>query len=180
MSTLEEWRPVVGFENAYEVSSLGRVRSLNRWTEYKNRWGGVSRRHYAGQLIASTRHSGGYLQVSLYSDGVHRMRLLHAVVAAAFIGPRPDGAEVLHGDGVKDNCRRDNLRYGTRLENEADKELHKTRQRGEVSASAKLNAAAVLSIRVRIGEPQQDLANEFGCTFSNISAIQLRKSWKHV
>jgi hypothetical protein len=81
---------------------------------------------------------------------------------------------------VKSNSRADNLAWGTHIENEADKDLHGTRAVGEQHPTHKLSEADVREIRRRTSDLQQDLADEFGCTFSNISAIQLRKSWKHV
>lgn len=162
----EEWRPVAGFEDRYEVSDLGRVRSI---------YG-----PYAGRVLSPGPHPGGYLLMHLYRDGKRTARTLHSLVAAAFIGPRPHGLEVRHADGVKANCAAANLSYGTHRENEADKIRHGTLPIGEKNATAKLTAAAVKSIRARRGERQEDLAAEFGCTFSNISAIQRGKSWRHV
>ena len=49
----EIWKPIRGYEGLYEVSNLGRVRSLERIMEYKNRWGGISRRVKPGQLMVS-------------------------------------------------------------------------------------------------------------------------------
>lgn len=176
----EIWKPVVGFEGLYEVSDLGRVRSLDRYVTFQNRWGSLTTRRFAGQLVQPGPHQGGYLQAHFAIAGKDVSRTLHSVVAEAFIGPRPPGYEVLHKDGDQTNNCSDNLRYGTRLENEADKEVHGTRQRGEKHKSSKLTEADVLQIRARVGERLEDLAAEFGCTFSNISAIQLRKSWRHV
>lgn len=176
----ERWLPVVGFEGLYEVSDLGRVRSLPRYIEQMGRWGKPMSRWMKGGILALGPHTGGYNAVHLYKDGRQRATVLHIVVAEAFLGPRPAGMEVLHNDGDKKNCAVGNLRYGTKLENEADKELHGTRLRGEKHVSAKLTEADVKKIRASVGIPQQDLADHYGCTFSNISAIQLRKSWKHV
>ena len=72
------------------------------------------------------------------------------------------------------------MRYDTPAGNNADKLMHGTLPRGEDSHSAKLTTVDVLEIRRRVGEAQQTLADEFGCTFSNISAIQRRRSWRHV
>jgi hypothetical protein len=162
----EEWRPVAGFEGAYEVSNLGRVRSL--------------RGPYAGRILSPGPHPGGYLLIHLYRNGHRTARTLHSIVAAAFIGPRPEGQEVRHFDNVKTNCAASNLSYGTHAENEADKLRHGTRLRGEANHAAKLTADDARAIRARRGERQEDLAAEFGCTFSNISAIQRGKSWRHV
>jgi DNA-binding transcriptional regulator YiaG len=118
--------------------------------------------------------------VHLYENGVREGRTVHRVVAEAFIGPRPEGLEVRHLDGNKTNNRASNLVYSTHKENEADKARHGTLRRGEANAAAKLTAADVREIRRRKGERQEDLAAEYGCTFSNISAIQRGKSWRHV
>lgn len=180
--TEERWKPVVGFEGAYEVSDLGRVRSLDRYVPHSNRWGTISSILHRGQILRLGPHAGGYKTVHLYRDGERvRATVLHIVVAEAFLGPRPTPEhEVRHLDGDAGNCAAANLAWGTRIENEADKELHGTRTRGEQHATAKLSEKDVVAIRRRAGEPQKDLADEFGCTFSNISAIQLRKSWRHV
>lgn len=162
----EEWRPVAGFEGRYSVSNLGRVRS--------------EQGQYKGRILARGPHPGGYAVMHLYKDGKRTARTLHSLVAAAFIGPRPDGQEVRHKDGVQQNCRYDNLCYGTRLENEADKERHGNVLRGDRNSASKLTVDDVREIRRRSNERQEALAQEFGCTFSNISAIQRRKSWRHV
>ena len=158
-----EWRPVPGFENCYEVSENGDVRSRR-----------------TGQVLAKCPHSGGYVMSHLYVGGVRTAMTNHRIVAEAFLGKRPEGLEVMHLDGDKTNNRIENLRYGTHAENERHKSEHGTHQIGERNPGAKLTAEDVRQIRQRRGELQEDLAVEFGCTFSNISAIQLGKSWRHV
>jgi hypothetical protein len=181
MTGLEIWKAVVGFEGAYEVSNLGRVRSLDRTGPARSRWGQDIVRVFRGRILAGGPHPNGYITMHLYLDGVRRPTVLHIIVAEAFHGPRPSpGHEVRHLDNDRKNCVAENIKWGTRAEQQADKERHGTVPRGEKSSSAKLNAADVQKIRARVGEPQQNLADEFGCTFSNISAIQRRKSWRHV
>lgn len=180
MLTVETWKPIVGFKGVYEVSDLGHVRSLDRYITFRNRWGGTTTMFKAGQAVKPGPHTGGYRMLHLYLGGRSKTTLLHTAVIEAFVGPRPPGMEVLHNDGNKLNCRLDNLRYGTRLENERDKILHGTLPQGESHALVKLSIEDVLAIRKRVGEPQKQLADEYGCTFSNISAIQRRKSWRHV
>lgn len=175
----EVWKPVVGFEGLYEVSDLGRVRSLDRVVRRLNRWGQVSDFFCRGRLIRSGPHQGGYLSIHLYRGGEVKSTTAHVLVAEAFIGPRPAGMEVCHNDGDKKNCAASNLRYDTPSGNNQDKEQHGTARKGDNHQTAKLTTTAVLAIRAS-REPQQVLADRFGCTFSNISAIQLRKSWRHV
>lgn len=175
--TEEIWKAVPGYQGYYEASTLGRVRSLDRYTVDKR---GRSR-FYKGRILAGGPHFGGYETIHLHKDGERWATVRHIVIAATFLPPRPTpDHEVRHLDGDKANCQAANLEWGTHEENEADKDRHGTRLRGERVGGAKLGEAAVRAIRERAGEPQQDLADEFGCTFSNISAIQLRKSWRHV
>ena len=116
----EEWRPVR--ENLdYEVSSLGRVRSLDRIKVYC-RGGLTVRRKHRGTLL-SPCESVGYPSVNI---GRGNPRKVHKLVCEAFHGPRPEGHEVLHGDGDRQNCRAANLRWGTRSENIADAQRHGT------------------------------------------------------
>ena len=175
----EEWRAIPGFEGFYEVSDLGNVRSVDRWVTFMNR-GREASLFYHAQPMARAPHPGGYVLVHLYKDQKRKAMTVHKAVMLAFVGPRPPHLEILHGDDDKTNCRLGNLRYGTRLQNVAEAVARGRVTRGEKSASAKLTVCDVADIRRRVGEPQQDLAQEFGCTFSNISAIQLRKSWRHV
>lgn len=106
---MEEWRPVVGFEGLYEVSSLGRVRSFRRCA--------------AGRLLRPGIASNGYPTVAL---GRGNTRTLHSLVADAFLGPCPAGHEIRHKDGRRDNPALDNLCYGTRHDNIKDAVRHGT------------------------------------------------------
>jgi hypothetical protein len=106
----EEWRPIPGWEGAYEASNLGRVRSLRGG----HRWGRVLKPH-----IRTT--SGGYPQVSL---GLNGTTCVHVCVAGAFLGPRPPGHQVRHLDGDPLNNRVENLAWGTPSENQHDKIQH--------------------------------------------------------
>ena len=121
MSAVERWKPVNGYEGIYEVSSHGRVRSLDRTV---TRSGGQVRRK--GKVLRATLNPGGYPVVSLYRQGRPKNRYVHALVAEAFFGTRPKGMEVCHNDGDPTNNHLDNLRYGTSSDNELDKVRHGT------------------------------------------------------
>lgn len=104
----ERWTWKRGYEGLYKISSRGQVVSMPRNTT-------------KGGPLKQTLRPDGYLAVSLTKDGRQRTFLVHALVAEAFIGPRPPGdIMVLHGDGDKANNDVDNLRYGTRPENSRD------------------------------------------------------------
>lgn len=112
----EQWRPIPGREGVYEVSDLGRVRSLDR--EITTRAGvkkiqrgrilkpGMNRRH---------RH------VALCDGYQCKSYRVHRLVMEAFVGPLPEGKEVRHRDDNPDNNQLSNLVYGTRSENLLDR-----------------------------------------------------------
>ena len=122
MSTLEQWKPVNGYEGIYEVSSHGRVRSVDRTVTYS---GGRVRR-YKGKNLSAPLNPDGYPCVSLYAQGEKEMRYVHSLVTESFIGARPEGMEVCHNDGNPANNHLDNLRYGTRSDNMLDRVRHGT------------------------------------------------------
>jgi len=144
--------PIAG----YRVSGDGRV------------WSDKSRRFLKAYATGS-----GYLALALCRDGEVVRVYLHHLVAEAFIGTRPDGADVCHNDGNRGHNAFWNLRYGTRADNLADRDEHGTAQRGERNPAAKLTDSQAGEIRVRraAGEPLRDLAAEFGVCESAVSRI---------
>lgn len=118
MST-ERWLPVVGFEDRYEVSDLGRVRSIPHLVN--GRWG--NRQWTRGRILRAFPKRSGYVVVGLSRGSERTERTVHSLVAEAFLGPRPEGKQVCHGgDGDKSDNRVMNLRYGTPSENVLDKQ----------------------------------------------------------
>ena len=112
---METWVPVSGFETAYEVSDLGRVRSLERriWCNRgEGYWRTISPR-----ILKANPTRNGYLIVGLHADGCEHKIYVHHLVATHFHGPRPDGFDCMHLDADKRNNRSSNLRWGTRSEN---------------------------------------------------------------
>ncbi|ERG63471.1 hypothetical protein L332_03560 [Agrococcus pavilionensis RW1] len=121
MEPTENWLPVVGYEGWYEVSDLGRVRSVSR--EVRT---GVGTRHMQGRVLRPFTRADGRYSVTLSRDDERRTRLVHRMVLEAFVGPQPTGAECCHHDGDPTNNRLTNLRWDTHTGNEADKRRHGT------------------------------------------------------
>lgn len=117
----ERWLPVPGFEGSYEVSDLGRVRSVDRVIYQASKLGLIHPRRLKGRLLNPTTKSSGHLRVALgerVGDDVHQLVLL------AFVGPRPANCEVRHRNGDPKDNRLSNIEWATRGRNNQDKKWH--------------------------------------------------------
>lgn len=118
----EQWRPANGFEGVYEVSSLGRVRSLTHTIRRAD--GGEWT--YRGRVLKAGPTTKGYLFVTFSRGAERHMRKVHRLVLEAFVGPCPEGMEGCHNDGDKTNNQISNLRWDTRSANAKDRVKHGT------------------------------------------------------
>ena len=111
----EEWRPIPGQEDRYEVSSLGRVRSLDRR--------GRDGRTLPGEYLTPVVLRKGYQDVRFTDVHGHQHReYVHRLVALTFLGPAPKNAPwVLHGPAGVDDNSVGNLRWGTAKDNWSDR-----------------------------------------------------------
>lgn len=114
----EIWRSVNGYEGLYEVSNLGRVRSLDFIDTVGNQ--------RKGRILKSFK-SRDYPYVSLYKCGTKKNISVHILVAKAFVENPFEYNEVLHMDENRDNPRADNLMWGTHKQN-TNMPLYKERQ----------------------------------------------------
>lgn len=179
MAEAEEWRDVPGYEGIYQVSSLGRVIRRPRFVLTKN---GCFRLHNGG--IVGGKNTRGYIEVRLSREGKVRTRNVHALVCAAFHGPKP-GPEyhAAHNDGSRDNNLPSNLRWATPKSNAEDRAIHGTQTRGEEAFAAKLTRDDIVAIRAshrgHYGEGVR-LARQYGVSGAQISHIVKNQHWRHV
>ena len=175
----EEWRPVVGWEGYYSVSSLGRVRSETR--RGHNTKPGRARR-LTGKVKRPSQSAWGYLQARMTRGGVPTQKMVHRLVVEAFIGPVEKGFQVDHKNGIKTDNRVENLEIVTPKQNV--RHCHATGltlNHGETHCDAKLTFDDVRDIRRRAGTVSQaDMAREYGVDASCISRIVSRKAWRNV
>lgn len=107
------WADVLGYEGKYQVSSTGRVRSLERVTIHRD---GVSEK-VPSKLLNVNYDSSGYPVVTLYKSGQHQTFLVHRLVAQAFL-PNPNGlTEVNHRDRDTANNAVENLEWISHRDN---------------------------------------------------------------
>lgn len=105
----EIWKPVVGFESSYEVSSIGRVRSKTRLIKKKKGIGAV----FPSKYFKFRKDSHGYYKVVFNHEGERKNTMIHRVVAEAFLDNPNNYPVVNHINGVKTDNRVENLEWCT-------------------------------------------------------------------
>lgn len=110
----EIWKPLPREPSMYEVSNLGRVRSLTRT------------RNGEFLIRKAVPDKDGYHRISLFSRNDPRRGnyFVHRLVLEAFVGECPEGQEARHKNGVRGDNRVSNLKWGTKLENMEDRDRH--------------------------------------------------------
>jgi hypothetical protein len=168
----ETWKPVPGYEEWYEVSDRGQVRS---WRYYRDK------RAVKPRLLSPGILDRGKRQVWLY-DGSNKKRpfFVHRLMLFAFVGPPSPGAVACHKDDDPSNNRLANLRWGTPLENMADRERNGHTCRGEKIATSKLTTRQVEAIhreRQKLGPTA--LARKYGVNRCTIHRVLRGMTWAH-
>lgn len=163
----ETWKDIPGLEGQYQASILGRIRSLNRYIPVNGPMG-QTRRYQKGRILClRPRDSTGHLAFDTKHGTTYQT---HRLVAAAFLGPCPEGLLVLHNNGDPRDNRPENLRYGTPLENQRDVYYQGKRMK-------KLTLSDVEGIRFGFfcGFTDRELARIFGVHPCTINRIRNRK-----
>ena len=174
-SIREEWRPVIGFEQEYEVSSLGRVRSSGRMVRAR----GGSTQWRRGRMLSPRVSTQGYTRVALSRRSKREEAPIHRLVAEAFIGPRPERNDINHKNGVKDDNRVSNLEYVTRGENL--RHAYGTGLRPPTYGHALLTTEQVRYARKVHGSlTARQIAAELGCSVSAVWRLLNGTTWRHV
>lgn len=169
----EVWKDIKGFEGRYQISSFGRVRSVDRII--KNSLGYSS--SVKGQPIKLLITGQGYLYVRLPTKDGKRSKFIHRLVAETFIVNHKDYPVVNHINGVKTDNRLPNLEWVTHSQN-AQHAL-----KNNLTTTVKLSQQDVLDIRklYASGEyTQKQLADKFGVVRSSIGQIVRRDTWKFI
>lgn len=167
----EIWKPVLGYEGLYEVSSFGRVKRIGKCTA------SPTERILKSVIIC------GYLVVRLSKKGKGKMKTVHSLLANAFIKIHPAKTEVNHKNGIKTDNRPENLEWVTRGENIRHAYKNGLMPIGENHCNAKLKNHQVLEIRKLASLKQISLlkiSKMFSVSQTTIFNVCSRKIWKHV
>lgn len=160
--SMEKWKPVLGYEDLYEVSNLGNVRNLRT----------------GAAKIATYDPKTKRNNLLLWRSNKCKNVRISTLVLSAFVGPRPEGLECCHNDGDALNNKLENLRWDTHTSNIHDRVLHGTSNRGERCGTAKLTKIQVAAIRADT-RLQRIIAEEYGVLQSAISRIKSGVRWAH-
>jgi hypothetical protein len=166
MAERELWKAIPELQG-YEVSNLGRLRSLDRVVHY-DYW-----KRVRGRIMSSWPNPSGHLMTNLGKK--IGTQYVHQLVMLAFVGPCPKGKEVAHNDGDPSNNNISNLRYATRQENCEDRVKHGAAARGAQNGGSKLTEDAVLEIRKATKVVL--VARKYGISMSQAYRIRKRECW---
>ena len=169
---LEVWVDVPEYEGHYQVSNLGRVRSLDRIVTHKN-----GAKHFKeGQIQKLQDNGNGRLYKQMKRDGTYKNYYISRLVMLAFVGERPEGYAICHDDGDIKNNRLDNLRYDTNLENNIDQFRHNTE-----GLRGTLPLRTVLEIRKKLDSDNtittKELAIKYNVEIHVIQGIRSRLNY---
>ena len=132
---IEEWKKINEYEDKYEISNLGRVKSLCRYSE--------NNKLIQEKYLKITKDKYGYAQVTLYKNSIGTATKIHKLIATHFMGHIPDGFKYVinHIDGNKYNSTILNLEIVTQRYNVSDgkQKLKKTSKYTGVSWNKKCN-----------------------------------------
>lgn len=169
----ERWEDIPGYEGYYQVSNTGLVKRIT---------GGKGAQ--IGRVLKPVNFIG-YSEVGLSVNGKIRRYRIHNLVMLAFVGI-PNGLEVNHINGIRNDNRLENLEYVTHRQNIIHaRDIIKTLNppRGEASKSSKLTNEQVREIRklyIPYVMGMQRLAKIYGVAPQTISSIVKYKKWKHI
>lgn len=160
----EIWNPVVGYDGFYEVSNMGRVKSLER----KDCLGRTVKERILKQVVTHD----GYLRVGLYAGGKLKTLKVHRLVCEAFNDNRDEKPEVNHINEIKTDNRACNLEWSTRRENIN----HGTRNSRAGKAIAKAQSKPVAQCTkdgelVKTWSSLTEIGKKTGFSIGNISQV---------
>lgn len=169
-SVMEIWKPVVGFEGIYEVSSDGRVKSVRD-----------ENNSYVGRIRTPAVYRTGYKFYRLYKNGIPSYHREHRLVGKAFIPNPLNKPHINHKNGMPGDNQVGNLEWVTEKENK----LHATqilcRGIGSKNGQAKLREADIpLILKLSAaGRSSKWIANKYGVRRQSIYGILVGKTWCH-
>lgn len=174
----EVWKSIKGYEDAYEVSNKGRVRSLERLV--KNKKTSYKVKGFVKSLTAHYKNK--YLSTMLYKDGKGKRFLVHRLVGLHFIKNPKSLKEINHKNGVKSDNYVENLEWVSRSENATHMFETSLGCFGEAHHNTTLKVDDVLEIKTMLleGKSAKEISKRFDIGVKVVYDIRKERTWKHV
>lgn len=173
---MEIFKDVENYEGYYQISNLGRIKSLQRFAKNHSGFKKVLKERYLNPIITKT----GYYVVSFKKDGIKKTFKVHRLIAIAFID-KVEGKEFInHKNGIKTDNRIENLEWCSIAENNIhSRQTGLTNQDGYNSSSSKLTEQQVIFIRSS-GLSLKQLAFMFKVGFTTVYKAKNRITYINV
>lgn len=113
----EIWKDIKNYEGLYQVSNLGRVRSLDVRTYQKNKFGKFQYVLHKGKILKLQKQRNGYFTIDLHINGKFERKIIHRLVADAFIPNINNYQYINHKDSDISNNTVENLEWCTQKYN---------------------------------------------------------------
>ena len=173
--TNEIWAPCVGWEGFYEVSSIGRVASVERIVHHPQ--GAL---HIRPRLMRFETTCHGYFRVTFCRNGVRKKLQVHRLVAEAFFELDFNRPDVNHIDGDRKNNTTLNLEWCTHVENlknAVDRGMFHGRTNPNNRKKLTPESADRIKSLAQSGVPYKEISDQFDISMGNISHIRHGKRW---
>lgn len=157
----EIWKPVIGFDGLYEVSNLGRVKSIKFNKE---------------KILKPQDNGRGYLTVHIRNFEYDKKHYIHRIVAETFLEKKDGKNEVNHIDCNKNNNCLNNLEWCTKEYNFIHKMINQRQPKGEESGNSKLTEKDILEIR-KSSVNSYELSKIYNVSREHILRIKKKKTW---
>lgn len=180
----EIWKDIKDYEGYYQVSNLGRIRSLDRYIEQSRADGTIYQRFMKGKILSLNKTNGRGYHIASLGKGCEEYRqnyYIHRLVADAFL-PNPNNLpEVNHKDehGDKSNNSVDNLEWVTSIENKEHAKNNYLNAIGIRSGTSKLTENEVMNI-YNSTKSSKELSMQYNVGTGCINSIKAKRSWKHI